>query len=86
MRKQTLFQAREKHDRKLQALGVVHGQQRDLRSLVRRIGIGDQRCVIQKIRMLSPRSHGFDRRVHQFVRFSSRVSASAVFSSSSILR
>ena len=48
MREQPFFQARQKHDRKLQALGVVQGQQAHLRLLVHRIRVRHQRGVIQE--------------------------------------
>ena len=49
MRKQTFFHAGNEHDGEFQALGVVHRQQRNRRALVQRIGVGDQRRVIQEI-------------------------------------
>jgi hypothetical protein len=49
VRKQPFFQTRDEDHRKFQALGVVHGQERNRGALVGRIGIGDQGGVIQKI-------------------------------------
>ncbi len=67
VREQAFFQARDEHDRKLQSLGVVHGQQRNGGALVGRIGVGDQGGVIQKIAQGFAALGGIGGGVQQFV-------------------
>ena len=81
MREQALLQAGQKHHRKLQALGVVQGQQRHRRGFVEGVGFRHQRGVIQKIaqpfrRARRLRLAAFDQFV-QVLQARSRVRASS---------
>ena len=80
MRKQPLFQATQKHERELKALGGVQCHQCDLRTLVIGVGVAYQRSVIEKLVKRLPaiaRVHG---RVHQFPQvLDARVSLRRVF-------
>ncbi len=49
MRKQSFFEATEKDQRKLQALGRVQAHERNLRALVVVVGIADKSGVVEKL-------------------------------------
>ncbi len=49
MRKQSFFQPAEKDQRKLQPLGRMQAHQRDLRTLVVIVGVGNQRGMVEKL-------------------------------------
>src|ERR1700677_2304696 len=80
MGKQSFFQATEKEQRELQALGGVESHQSNPRAFVICVGIADQRRMIEKlIQSLAPvaRIHG---RVHEFAQvLNPRISLGCIF-------
>ena len=80
MRKQALFEAAQKHQRKLQPLGCMQRHQRDLRPLIVRVGIADQRRMIEKLVQRLAAVLRIHRRIDQFAQvLNARIRLRRVF-------